>query len=398
MATTVSDAWIALLTSLVPAEPAAGLLRAMLWDGAAARAQWSAWTQSIGDPRKFFERDYLGRKGLLAFLGHRLSENEVEIGPHFTTYVRVAQVREELRSRIFIDTLQTVHRRLQDDAGLEPILINGAAYAFTVYSQPLVRHNHGIDLLLREDELSAGERAVTAAGFCLKRTDTLPRAVLKTYRHASGLELTLRSRLYLAPHVKDEPADFASRCEWISVGESRVRVLAPADRLCHTLAESAAAPTRGNLRWVCDAYLLLRRAQQLEFDHVVASALHLGTALPTALLLEFFRVGLGLEIPPRVIAELRDRGVPRGAVGSNLILSAALRTSTSVAAFLRRARDRRSLFRSAAYFALFPTAEHIAYQQRPSAKWKIPWLYAARVGRVVARPFRRLRTLRVAVS
>ncbi len=397
MTSTVSDAWIALLASIVPAEPAAGLLRAMLWDGAAARAQWSAWTQSIGDPRKFFERDYLGRKGLLAFLGHRLSENEVDTGPHFATYVRVARVREELRSRIFIDTLQTVHHRLQD-AGLEPILVNGAAYAFTVYSQPLVRHNHGIDLLLRADELGAGERAVTAAGFRLQRTDTLPRAVLKTYRHASGLELTMRSRLYLAPHVENEPTDFSSRCEWISVGESRVRVLAPADRLCHTLAESAASSTRGNLRWVCDAYLLLRRAEQLDFDQVVESALHLGTALPTALLLEFFRAGLGLEIPAHVVAELRDRGVPRGAVGSNLILSAALRTSTSVAAFLRRARDRHSLFRSAAYFALFPTAEHIAYQHRPSAEWKIPWLYAARVGRLVARPFRGLRTLRVVAS
>ena len=49
-------------------------------------------------------------RGLLAFLGHRLSENEVDTGPHFATYVRVARVREELRSRIFIDTLHTVHQ------------------------------------------------------------------------------------------------------------------------------------------------------------------------------------------------------------------------------------------------------------------------------------------------
>ena len=397
MTSTVSDAWIALLASVVPAEPAAGLLRAMLWDGAAARAQWSAWTQSIGDPRKFFERDYLGRKGLLAFLGHRLSQNEVDTGPHFATYVRVARVREELRSRIFIDTLQTVHHRLQD-AGLEPILVNGAAYAFTVYSQPLVRHNHGIDLLLRADELGAGERAVTAAGFRLHRTDTLSRAVLKTYRHASGLELTMRSRLYLAPHVENDPTDFSSRCEWISVGESRVRVLAPADRLCHTLAESAASSTRGNLRWVCDAYLLLRRAERLISTRSSSPLFTSARRCRRPCCSSSFAPVSGSRFR-HTSSQSSATTVCRAARGlESRLRRAALRTSTSVAAFLRRARDRHSLFRSAAYFALFPTAEHIAYQQRPSAKWKIPWLYAARAGRLVARPFRRLRTLRAVAS
>jgi Uncharacterised nucleotidyltransferase len=395
MSTPGSDAWIGLLASIVPAEPAAGLLRAMLWDGAAARAEWLAWTKSVGDPRKFFERDYRGRKGLLAFLGHRLSENDVDAGQDFATYARVAQVREELRSRIFIDTLHTVQSSMES-AGLEPILVNGAAYAFTVYSQPLVRHSHGIDLLLPADQLGAGNRAAAAAGFRLQRTATLPRGVLETYVHGTGLELTLRSQLYLAPHAKNEPAGFRSRCEQVAVEQSRVRVLAPADRLCHTLGEGAAAPTHGNLRWACDAYLLLRRTKQLDFDAVVAMAVEIGTALPTAVLLEFFQAELGVEIPARVLAELRTRGAPRGACRSNLLLSTVLRTSASVGEFVRRARAEPGLFHRAARFALFPSAEHIAYQRRPAAKWKIPFLYVTRVGRVIARRLRWLRTLRMA--
>ena len=396
MANDPSIPWRALLEGLVPEDRAAGLLQAMLWGGAAARARWSTWTAAIGDPRGFFERDYVGRKGLLAFLAQRLRDNEID-GPDFATYARVALVREELRSRIFIDTLHAVQDGM-DVAGLEPILVNGAAYAFTVYPQPLLRHNHGIDLLLPAAQLDAAQRVTTAAGFRLERTATLPRGVLETYRHGTGLELTLRSPLSLTPHSKGEPTGFRSRCEEIRVDQFRVRVLAAADRLCHTLGESAAAPTRRNLRWACDVYLLLNRAAPLDFDHVVTTAVELGTALPTAVLLEFFRGDLASAVPVEVIAELRNRGTPRSADEQNLLLSTALRTSASVDEFVRRARAQTTLFQKAARFALFPSAEHIAYQQRPTARWRIPWLYVTRMARLLARPLRRLRGLRMVPS
>jgi len=396
MGTDPADPWTALLAGIVPEERAVGLLQAMLWDGAAARAQWSAWTAAVGDPRGFFERDYVGRKGLLAFLGHRLSENGVD-AHDFATYARVALVREELRSRIFIDTLQAVQSRMEK-AGLEPILVNGAAYAFTVYSQPLLRHNHGIDLLLPAVQFDEAKRVTATAGFRLERIATLPRGVLETHRHDTGLELTLRSQLYLAPHAKSEPAGFRSRCEEARVEQFCVRVLSPADRLCHTLGESAAAPTRRNLRWACDAYLLLGRAVPIDFDRVVATAIELGTALPTAVLLAFFRTELGSAVPAEVVADLRRRGTPRDGDEQNLLLSVALRTSASVDEFVRRARAKGTLFQKATRFALFPSAEHIAYQQRPAARWRIPWLYAARIARLLARPLRRLRERRTVVS
>ena len=211
MATDLPNAWAALLRSIVPEQRSVGLLQAMLWDGAAARARWAAWAQTVGDPRKFFEKDYRGRKGLLAFLSHRLSANGIDAGQDFATYARVAQVREELRSRIFVDTLGAVQSAM-DAARLEPIVVNGAAYAFTVYAEPLVRHNHGIDLWLPAEQIEEAGRATAAVGFRHERTTALPRGVVETYRHRTGLELTLRSRLYLTPHVNAEPA--AKKCSW----------------------------------------------------------------------------------------------------------------------------------------------------------------------------------------
>jgi hypothetical protein len=397
MSADLPSPWAALLASIVPEQRWIGLLQAMLWDGAAARARWTAWANGVGDPRKFFEKDYFGRKGLLAFVSHRLSANDIDAGQDFATYARVAQVREELRSRIFIDTLCTVQSAM-DAARLEPILVNGAAYAFTVYADPLVRHNHGIDLMVSPDQLEQAGRAVVAAGFCRERTATLPRGVVETYRHGTGLELTLRSRLYLTPHVEDDLAGLRSRSEEIRVETFRVRVLAPADRLCHTLGEGATALTSRNLRWACDAYLLLRNVR-LDYDRVITSAVEVGTALPVAVLLEFFRTELGVAVPTEVVAELRRRGgTPRDALDASRLLSMALRTSASVDDFVRRAREQPKLFRAAARFALLPSAEHIAYQRRPTARWRIPWLYVERMGRLLGRPLRRMRLPRPAAT
>jgi hypothetical protein len=398
MTTDLPNAWAALLGSIVPEQRSVGLLQAMLWDGAAARARWAAWAQTVGDPRKFFEKDYWGRKGLLAFLSHRLSANGIDAGRDFATYARVAQVREELRSRIFIDTLQAVQSAM-DAARLEPIVVNGAAYAFTVYAEPLVRHNHGIDLLLPARMIEEAGRVTAEVGFRHERTTALPRGVVKNYRHRTGLELTLRSRLYLTPHVKAEPSDVRTRCEEVLVETFRVRVLAPADRLCHTLGEGGTAATSRNLRWACDAYLLLRRAAPLDYDRVIAAAVEVGTALPVAVLLEFFRTELDVAVPAEVIAELRRRsGAPRAVEHASMLLSMALRTSESVDEFVGRARRQPALFRAAARFALFPSAEHMAYQRRPTAAWRIPWLYVERMGRLLARPLRRRQALRGVVS
>ena len=398
MATDLPNAWAALLRSIVPEQRSVGLLQAMLWDGAAARARWAAWAQTVGDPRKFFEKDYRGRKGLLAFLSHRLSANGIDAGQDFATYARVAQVREELRSRIFVDTLGAVQSAM-DAARLEPIVVNGAAYAFTVYAEPLVRHNHGIDLWLPAEQIEEAGRATAAVGFRHERTTALPRGVVETYRHRTGLELTLRSRLYLTPHVNAEPADVRTRCEEVLVETFRVRALAPADRLCHTLGEGGTAPTSRNLRWACDAYLLLRRAAPLDYDRVIAAAVEVGTALPVAVLLEFFCRELDVAVPAEVIAELRRRSdAPHTAGQASMLLSMALRTSESVDEFVGCARRQPALFGAAARFALFPSAEHMAYQQRPTAAWRIPWLYVERMGRLLARPLRRRQALRVVVS
>lgn len=361
------------------------LLRALLWDGPAAREQWSRWSERVRDPRAYFEREYVGRKGLLAFLGQRLSENDTDLPAALATYFRVARVREELRSRIFIEVLGDVTTRL-GGAGIMPVLLNGAAYAFTVYSEPLTRHNHGIDLLVPEDEVEQVGRLVVEEGF--QTFGRVSGGLIREYRHHTGLALTVRSALLCIPHAERDATTFRSRSVAIGVDGRRISVLRPEDRLCHTLIEGASASTRRNLRWACDAFLLMKTGT-VDFDGLAASALELRAPFQVAVLLDYFRSSLQLPIPRSTVDALKREPPPRDRRTEAGLLSAALRTSQSARAFVRRAKPHRALYKKALRFAVLPTGEHMRYQVRASRSRVVAGLHLARTRRYLRRFLRR---------
>lgn len=369
--------WIELLANVVPDERDTMLLRAMLWDGEAAREQWLKWVECVGQPRAYFEREFVGRKGLLAFLGQRLSENGTDTGPEFATYMRVAQVREELRSKIFIDVLGEAITAL-DARGSYPVLINGAGYAFTVYANALVRHNHGIDFLVCPADVRVTRRAVESIGFEPVRETAVDPGIFAEYQHGSGLALTIRSVLFRTPHLERDASGSLTGSREIDIAGSRIRVLSTVDRLCHTLGEAATGTTRRNLRWACDVFLLLTASDRIDYDRLAERTLELEIALPSTLLLGFFHRELSVEMPASGIGRMLDEGAPDSPDGVNYLFSTALRTSGSVHRFLRGARADNVLFAKAVRFALAPSADHLIYQFGIKNRLLVPVMYLFR--------------------
>jgi hypothetical protein len=375
--------WSNLLAGIVPRNPDVGLLRSVLWDGPSAQTEWSAWTKTVGDPKAYFQSEFSGRKGLLAFVSQRISANRIDVGDEFSTYARVARVREHLRARIFLDSLHAVHAALRNH-GLEPVLINGAAYAFSIYTDAFVRHNHAIDFWL-PGRFDAARDALSATGFLHVQTAVQRTGILETYRHRNGLALTLRSELFSTPHVAMDSAEFLHRSRPLAVEHTHLRVLAPTDRLCHTLGETALAPTRRNLRWACDGYLLIARGG-VDFAELGVTAERLGTALPSGLLLRFFRERLRLDVPEAVVERLLLAGVPSTRNRSALLLSIGLRCSESVGAFMASASHDWISWATALRFALFPSMEHLAYTHPSRTRVAVPLWYALRIARFLLGP------------
>jgi hypothetical protein len=162
--------------------------------------------------------------------------------------------------------------------------------------------------------------------------------------------------------------------------------LCPTDRLCHTLGETAWGPARRNLRWACDAYLLLSHAESLDFAAFVATADELGLALPSAALLEVLHTRLGVFVPETILGELWTRGVLQTSRHTKLLLSMALRSSESVEAFTQNAKAEGALRRKAVRFALFPSAQHILYQRPARTRLLIPVWHVLRAARFLLRP------------
>jgi hypothetical protein len=383
---TPSKAWVDLLADVVPNASDTVLLRAILWEGDAGRNQWAAWVESVADPRAYFEREWTGRKGLLAFIGQQLRDKQAELSPEFGTYVRVAQVREELRSKIFVEVMTEVTEGLAA-AGITPLLLNGASHAFTVYADPLIRHNHGIDLLLSPRELQPAQSVLKTAGFEFVRELVIGHDAYLECRHNTGLALTMRTMLFRVPHLVRDASTCVARSVEVSTPGGPVRILCPADRLCHTLGEAATAATRRNLRWACDAYLLLKSLTEADFDKVAQRLAEWNLSTPGGSLLGYFRSNLNVEVPKAVVQCTVKQGAPRDVEAERALLSIALRSSNSVQRFLRSARGNRAMFRKALRFAIAPSREHIAYQYDVSSKILLPTLYLLRAARYFRRRF-----------
>jgi len=79
------------------------------------------------------------------------------------------------RNRAIFAELATV-AALLNEAGIEPVLLKGAAYCLTgVYSNPATRYLMDVDLLISEAELSKGTEVLMQNGFDWDRSDRLGR-------------------------------------------------------------------------------------------------------------------------------------------------------------------------------------------------------------------------------
>src|SRR5439155_15430049 len=138
-------------------------------------------------------------------------------------YLRLAYMREQMRSATYLRICADVLETLERDA-VNVIVLRGAA-AVSLLADPALRHCHDIDLLVRPSDV---ERAVDALE---RRGLGSPDATLKqassgvTLRHASGLPIALHTRLFDAPLYDLSFDDVSSRTRNAPLGGRAIRVL-----------------------------------------------------------------------------------------------------------------------------------------------------------------------------
>jgi hypothetical protein len=237
------------------------LLRAILIDDAIqARTAWRQWLDATGEPDASFRQDDTGLRRLLPLLLDAAGRHGLPVRRDFLTALKSAYFREELRAAAVQGHLAPLLARLHEE-GIQAIVINGLALAHSVYSDPVLRHCHDLDIY-------CGAAGADAAGVLLPRLG-FRRAkgvcAREAYTHVSGLPVEVHRRLIGLTEREDVFANRYARSRPLAIGRNTVRILAPEDALLQICARGWARGGAARPGMVCDLWMLLERGQPLNW-------------------------------------------------------------------------------------------------------------------------------------
>jgi hypothetical protein len=229
----------------------------------------------------------------------------------------VAQMQRRLRQEPGIRRVLS----LLQEAGCHPVVLKGAAVAYSQYVRPEFRSFADLDLLLPADELERANTVLLASGFEVNAETPMPEG----HHHLPPL---------FAPHreivVELHSTLFEARCsfdiaidEWIARAESTtilghsVRVLSPTDALLHTCAHLSYGHRylRYPLRSLTDV-LALTRHGAVEWTAVVRRARQAQMNGAVVWPLAVARAWLGAPVPPAVLQQLLPAEPLRSLIGT----------------------------------------------------------------------------------
>ena len=294
------------------------LLRACLCSGDTGRAAWQAFAREAGDLRELFRADRGGRRRLGPLLATTLRDNAVAADPALLTVIRTSHLREELRAEIYSEILGDALEALRA-VDVPVLVLTGAAFGWSLYASPALRHSHDIDLLVREHDVPAAMEALAARGF--RRTG--PAQV----EHRRALPVNLHSR-FLPPVEGPGSFDAAwTRRQTVPIAGHDVPVPSPGDSLFQVLGLRALNPTHQNLQWACDAFLLIGRMGEPDWEVFLDQMRGDRLALWGWARLEYLAERLGAPVPDRVRSALRGRAAAATALERDHALYAAREVS-----------------------------------------------------------------------
>ncbi|MGE3517508.1 MAG: nucleotidyltransferase family protein [Vicinamibacterales bacterium] len=169
-----------------------------------------------------------------------------------------AWLRNQHHLALASTTLDALHR-----AGIETLLLKGAALALTVYDGVGVRPFGDVDVLVRPSDAGAAREVLRARGWSPVRNvepSSLPLRHSLAYSNGSGVDFDLHW-YSLRDCSGDEESDsgFWRRALPLSLEGVQTRVLCPSDQLLHLCAHGLQWTPVPTDHWLADAVTVLRR-------------------------------------------------------------------------------------------------------------------------------------------
>jgi hypothetical protein len=372
------------LSLILPSPEQTWLLRALLLSGEPARQAWGLCQGRTRDLRRTIKKDRGGIKTLAPLLHRALQRNMVDADEALLTSLRAASLREELRNRSYRRIVQSVLSALST-GGIPHIVVEEAALADTVYDDPALRHCHRIDLLVSDGEMLRAAGLLPSAGFAPPAGDRDPAPDHLAFRHESGLALELHRRLSRNRYYTVPSGELWARSQTAAIAGLPTRVLSPADNLLHVCLLASTSGSREPLVWVADAWHLITRYPDLEWDVLLDCATRNRLALPVSITLGYLAEALDAPIPATVVDHLRAAAAQTDRLQAEAAIAAAFAGTRGTLRGLARMSGGWRPRALCVKWMLFPSPGYVRATFRVSHPWLLPLYYVYRPLRYVGR-------------
>jgi len=368
----------------LPSKEQTWLLQACLWSGKRGERAWTKWSEAIDNPASFLRDDTEGVKGLLPLLFHSLQDKDVSIDKEFHTYLRTAYLRDELRSKAYSQICRDVASTL-NTAGISAVLLKGAALAETVYPLPVLQHSHYLDILINDNDLSRTVALLPSLGFAQSGEPIECSGKECEFVHESKLPLVIHRRLFGVPFFQISIAEIWARSRSHMISGVPMRLLSPADNLFHICGSVFDPERHESLRWVCDAWFIIHRCPNLDWDQLLDCARRSQTALPLFITLSYLADALTAPMPASVLTGLRDAAAKADRICHEAALF-SVQTSArgGLTKILRSCGDWRTLA-FVVKWALFPSPRYLGWIHEVRCSWLLPLYYPYRPVKYIVR-------------
>jgi len=276
------------------------LLRAALLKGPAAIDAWEQWAELVD----FNDIDY-GSQRLLPLLHRNLVDHSIQ-SPLMARYKGFYR-RFWMSNQVLFDRTKSVLSTLHD-AGIEALLLKGAALVINEKLSYGLRPMDDIDFLVRENVAQEAYTIILELGWQpklqpLRDFDPLDHAAPFDDGKGHSIDLHWRS---LAHDLNGSLGmGYWERSSEAEFGGIPIRVMGATDQLIHTCVHGIHWNPVPPIRWIADATMILRNPEsQIRWDHLIMHSKTLRVSLQMFQGLRYLETELGVPIPDYVLESL----------------------------------------------------------------------------------------------
>ena len=250
------------------------------------------------------------RQGIAPLIRRGVMQARLPLSAEVDRALRLGSAAASLRLRHLVQPVLRLTLGALHEAGLEPVVLKGAALAHLNYPDPALRTLSDIDVLLPTADLGRARAALIRAGFSVDESAVLPAGhqhLKPLYLARGSLAVELHDRFFGdgGPFCINMP-EIIGRARPATIAGVAARVLAPADALVYVCAHVAYGHSYRwfPLRTLTDILALTTSEPAVDWELVLRSARQSRLSGAVYWPLRLSQAWLGSPIPEAVLGGL----------------------------------------------------------------------------------------------